>query len=169
MPAVCPVAVSKLNLFGGGGEAVTYEDLIFFSAAFWFSQTRIEVLPSFSKVAHWGKGREQLPVPVMKFSLRFIASFLMKLRCILFPPELLDDVCVYSLSAWNTPVFCSLLFWSQCIKTVRLVILPAQPEISHLSFGTLEVLLQWQCLCTARAGQQMREVSFFHAPLCLQP
>lgn len=53
MPAVCPVAISKLILFGkeaGGYEVIfTPYEVIFFSAAFWSAQFKTEVLPSLLK------------------------------------------------------------------------------------------------------------------------
>lgn len=98
MLAVCPVAVSKLSIFEEQGKAVPCEDFNIFRACFLFSQSRREVLPSlFQRLpTQQCEGPKQLLG--LKFAPDFFASFLLKLKCILFSPELLGDVCVHSLS-----------------------------------------------------------------------
>lgn len=162
MPAVCPVAVSRLSLFGGQGKLSHRKTLIFFSASFWFSQSRTEVLPCLlQRLPSNARDKNSCGCLLWNFLLISLHHFYWKSNASSFP---LSYWMMYAYIAFLSPVFCSFL------HLLKPAILPTQPEISGLSSGNLEVLLQWQCLCTARAEQRMREaVSFFHAPLCLQP
>lgn len=122
MPFVCPAAVSKISLSGGQGKLSHMKKLIFFSALLLllFSQCRTE------RFCHAFFRR--LPSDVRNKSSCQCMSWnllLISLHCFysnassLLPSYWLIHVYRAFLSAWNTPVFCPLLFFSsQCMKTV---------------------------------------------------
>lgn len=83
------------KLIWGAGEEFNIPQC-FFCLVFFTTVGQRGSAMSFIKVDQWCEEQEQLPVPVLKCSLNFIALFL--LQCILSPPELLVD-------AWCTQPF----------------------------------------------------------------